>query len=163
MKKLALFFLLAPLWGWGPSYSQTIGETINKTIEKLPEVLPSILNTNPQTSDDIQRLRNEVFNTFDLYERQLQLCRDSKETMRIISVKAMDEQLHELDRIKNAIIKQEASIAELQSMKLDLTDKLTKLQKTLRKVKRRETFMHVTYNSTIAVLAYFLIKDNLPP
>lgn len=143
--------------------SQTLDKALESTLEETIKKLPQMLPISSVTADDIQRIRNEVYNTFDLYERQLTLCNEAKETIRIISIKSMDEQLKELDRIKVAILKQDASILDLQAIRSDLTTKLSQLQKTLRKAKRRATFERVAYTSTIGLLGYLLIKDNLPP
>lgn len=107
------------------------------------------------TSDDLQRVRNEVLAIFDMYESQVRLCQDAKEQIRVISLQEIDIHLQEIDRIRIAIQSQEMNIRQLTDLRDSLSVQLNQLKRRLRQVKRNRW---VERTLTYSVIAYLTIK-----
>lgn len=124
---------------------------------KLPDInIP--INTSPQpsvTSDDLQKVREEVLNIFDMYEQQVRLCQDAKEQIRVLSLKEIDSYLQELDRIRSAVQSQELNIKQLNKLKESMTHELSQIKRRLRQLKRNRWLERT---ATYAIITFLTIK-----
>lgn len=125
---------------------------------KLPDIqLPS--QSQPSiTSSDLEKVRTETLNIFEMYEQQIRNCQSAKEQIRVLSLQEIDNHLQELDRIKVKIMAQETTIDDLLSIKLNLGNELQDIKKLLKKVKRRHWWERSLSYATIVTLTILLTK-----
>jgi hypothetical protein len=105
----------------------------------------------------LTQLRTEINAVFALYEVQITTCLQTKNLIRDKSLETLENNLKELQALKELSTSQELSIVQLQAIRTELQGSLIEVNKILKKLKRRLVIERIASSTVIATLTYFLI------
>lgn len=105
----------------------------------------------------LTQLRAEINAVYALYEVQITTCLQTKNLIRDKSLETLENNLKELQALKELSTSQELSIVQLQGIRAELQGSLIEVNKILKKLKRRLVIERIASSTVIATLTYFLI------
>ena len=115
-------------------------------------------DTSRAQASDIQAIKIKMTELIDLYELQIKMCEEAKQSISLVTSSFIQENYRELDRIKALVAQSDLKISSLEATRSELQSIIQDIQKLLRKLKRRMWFERTGYYAIIITLSIITIK-----